>query len=317
MTVTTVDIEARSDDPDVVLSTFDAVYPASIVGRMDRGANKFRWESHTTDDVVFTNWGMTAPISVDTDYDDLWVYAAQTGHGAHAEQGRTSIDLDGPVLYPSGPWSLAWDSDFLCNAVSFSGTAANEVARSVTGDDHLVVRRDGDHPISAEHRRLWHHAWSYAFANLRMITDAPSEIIEAETRRLMIVVSLTSFPTTLAALLQPGENRRPVGRVVRRARAFIDESAHRPITVDDVAQAVGMSTRGLQAAFQRDAGESPMRYVRRTRLDSARQALLAANPETDTVASIAQRWGFAHPGRFSRMYFEYYGVFPSEDLHRG
>jgi AraC-like DNA-binding protein len=317
MTVTTVDIEARSDDPDVVLSTFDAVYPSSIVGRMDRGANRFRWESHTTDDVVFTNWGMTAPISVETDYDDLWVYAAQIGHGAHAEQDRTSIDLDGPILYPSGPWSLAWAGDFICNAVSFSGTAANEVARSVTGDDRLVVHRHGGHPISAQHRQLWHQAWSYGFANLRVIAETPSEILEAETRRLMIIISLTSFPTTLAALSQPDENSRPVGRIVRRARAFIDENAHRPITVDDVARAVGMSTRGLQAAFQRDTGESPMGYVRRTRLDSARQALLTANPQTDTVAAIARHWGFAHAGRFSQTYYEHYGVLPREDLHRG
>ena len=35
------------------------------------------------------------------------------------------------------------------------------------------------------------------------------------------------------------------------------------------------------------------------------------------VAHIAQRWGFVHPGRFSRAYRAAYGRFPSETLREG
>lgn len=77
----------------------------------------------------------------------------------------------------------------------------------------------------------------------------------------------------------------------------------------------GTSARALQAAFARQ-GTTPMAHWRRVRLQRAHDDLRAADPTTGvTVAQIAARWGFGHPGRFARAYATTYGRSPRVTLH--
>ncbi|ALU39652.1 hypothetical protein AS188_07685 [Kocuria flava] len=48
---------------------------------------------------------------------------------------------------------------------------------------------------------------------------------------------------------------------------------------------------------------------------TARDCCLGVLPPTSTVAGIAARWGFAHPGRFAAVYRERYGHGPAESLY--
>ncbi len=75
---------------------------------------------------------------------------------------------------------------------------------------------------------------------------------------------------------------------VRRAMAYIDDNLDQPIALADIAAAAGLSARGLQLAFQRYLGETPMARLR--------------------------RWGFAHHGRFAQLYARAFGESPSATL---
>jgi AraC-like DNA-binding protein len=104
---------------------------------------------------------------------------------------------------------------------------------------------------------------------------------------------------------------------VRAARAYIEAHAARPLTVADIAGAVGVGVRGLQQGFARTLGMSPTQYLRHVRLREAHRELTAADPAATTVAELAARWGFAHQGRFAAAYRQRYGVPPAETLrHR-
>lgn len=105
-------------------------------------------------------------------------------------------------------------------------------------------------------------------------------------------------------------------RTVRDAQEWIAAHAREPITSTDVHRALGMSARGLQAAFSRHAGTTPMRFLREFRLDRVRADLLVADPGTTTVAAVAGGWGFAHLGRFAGYYAAEFGESPSTTLHR-
>jgi transcriptional regulator GlxA family with amidase domain len=85
--------------------------------------------------------------------------------------------------------------------------------------------------------------------------------------------------------------------VVEFVRAHIE----RPMTLDDLARAGGLSRRQLQRAFNRRHEMSPLEYVRRLRLQKARELLLDSRTRA-TVAFVAQRTGFKHMGRFAREY---------------
>ncbi|WP_182873127.1 helix-turn-helix transcriptional regulator [Microbispora sp. H10670] len=86
------------------------------------------------------------------------------------------------------------------------------------------------------------------------------------------------------------------------------------LTVEDIAEAVGVSARALQEGFRRHLEKTPTSFLREVRLDRVHAELAARNPYTATVTDVAYRWGFAHLGRFSSVYRQRFGESPSETL---
>jgi len=58
-----------------------------------------------------------------------------------------------------------------------------------------------------------------------------------------------------------------------------------------------------------------MRYLQGARFDKVHEALSGVE-QTDSISSIALRWGFGHLGRFSVAYRKRYGESPSQTLTR-
>ncbi|MGV0720594.1 helix-turn-helix transcriptional regulator [Mycolicibacterium elephantis] len=102
--------------------------------------------------------------------------------------------------------------------------------------------------------------------------------------------------------------------LLRRAIAFIHENADNDISLSDIAAAVNVTPRSVQYTFRRHMNTTPLEYLRRVRLCHAHRDLRKADPTVDTVMAIAGRWGFAHAGRFSRIYKQTFGQSPSRTL---
>lgn len=98
------------------------------------------------------------------------------------------------------------------------------------------------------------------------------------------------------------------------ATDFIEHNAHVDITLADVASVAHVSPRALQLAFRRRLHTTPRGYLLDARLQRAHRDLVTANAATATVAQIALRWGFRHPGRFARHYRDKYGLYPEVTL---
>lgn len=79
---------------------------------------------------------------------------------------------------------------------------------------------------------------------------------------------------------------------------------------------MAVSVRSLQEGFRRSLDTTPVAYLRRVRLEKARDELTAAEPGTTSVTEVATRWGFVHLGRFSSTYARAFGERPSETLRR-
>ena len=101
---------------------------------------------------------------------------------------------------------------------------------------------------------------------------------------------------------------------VRRADEYIEQHAHEPLTVAQVALSAGVSIRALQQGFKRSLGATPHQIIQRTRLERAHQDLVKATSDEATVAGIGAKWGFPHAGRFAALYFERYHAYPSTTL---
>ncbi len=88
------------------------------------------------------------------------------------------------------------------------------------------------------------------------------------------------------------------------------------VSVVDVAKAVGLSVRQLQAVLSRRYHTTPMELLREIRLRKARELLAEPENGIPTVAAVAHRCGFSHLGRFSAAYRQRYGEKPSTTLRR-
>jgi AraC-like DNA-binding protein len=99
-------------------------------------------------------------------------------------------------------------------------------------------------------------------------------------------------------------------RTVKRAIDAMRADPAHPFTTFDLATIAGVGRRALQEGFRQHVGVSPMTYLRRLRLECARECL-RQRPRGMTVAEVARRCGFTNPGRFAAAYRVRYGVSPS------
>jgi AraC family ethanolamine operon transcriptional activator len=111
------------------------------------------------------------------------------------------------------------------------------------------------------------------------------------------------------APLSPGER----WRVVRRAEAFLEESAEPSVRIDELCVAACTSLSRLERAFRETFGLSPRRYLMLRRLAAVRRELLRGDPQA-SITDVATRWGFFHLGRFSQEYREHFAELPSQTL---
>jgi transcriptional regulator GlxA family with amidase domain len=105
-------------------------------------------------------------------------------------------------------------------------------------------------------------------------------------------------------------------QIAGRFEAAIRENLGQFIGVAELCRIVGVERRTLARAFQEIHGTTPSRYLRATRLNLAREALLVPGAECKTVTEIATRFGFRELGRFAAAYRAVFGESPSETMRR-
>lgn len=108
-------------------------------------------------------------------------------------------------------------------------------------------------------------------------------------------------------------------QVLEELLDWLQANLHQSLTLTQLEQRSGYSRRTLQKAFQQRYGCGPMQWIRRQRLEQARQALLSPASEQGmgAVAAVAARYGFTSPSAFSRDFRAHFGLTPSSVLREG
>lgn len=116
------------------------------------------------------------------------------------------------------------------------------------------------------------------------------------------------------ALLHTERDSAPA--FVRKAEDLMVRHLGTPLSVDELASRVGVSSRTLQDAFRRYRASTPLSKMRALRLDAVRQEMLNSVREARplTVSEVAGAFGFSHMGHFSRAYLERFNELPSATL---
>lgn len=292
---------------DEVEPVWQRFVPSARLEHVDPRRVKFRWTSIETGAFSLIQYSLRADVRSSIHLDDQIMACQLAALDARMTTAGRSIDARQPWLTGDSPMQARWSGTGNVRAFLFDRTSAEQVARAVSGEDHLVLRSIDPVPRDRALAAQWERSFGYVASALAAGHDQP--LLAAELERHALISTLTTFSTTFLDALDRTAQRAAAPRTIRRALTYIDAHAHEPITVEDIAAAAGISTRGLQHAFRRALDTTPSQHLRTVRLAAAHRDLQhSAAP----VNEVARRWGFSSPSRFARFYRDSYGRNPAQ-----
>ena len=250
-------------------------------------------------------------------FDDFVFFTVHAGSVRMTGPNTDRLVARGDVaFYPLGvPIAFGMDR-FDVTTLRIGADHVRRVAHDLTGIAPEDVRFLDTTPVSPSMYRYWRSLMAHV-AGAIAEPESPfvHPLLAHDTARTIAGAALHVFPNTvLTRQAAPGPGV-VMPATIRRAVGFLDDNAHRPVELGEIAAAAGTSARALQYGFRRHLDTTPMDYLRRVRLDRAHRDLCDADPTRgDTVSAIAARWGFANPGRFATAYRDVYRRSPADTL---
>ena len=120
------------------------------------------------------------------------------------------------------------------------------------------------------------------------------------------------YPEALAYFAQRVAEARKahvVARPITRCLDEIDLRLHEPFRIDDIAEALGLNPSYLSTLFKREMGCTFTDYVRRRRVETARNMLLYSDY---SCAEIAHILAFSSQSYFNRVFMKETGFSPGD-----
>jgi AraC-like DNA-binding protein len=143
----------------------------------------------------------------------------------------------------------------------------------------------------------------------QLVDPETSDADRAALNRRVATVVLDTFP------IRHDTGGRTTDRL-SAALQFVRDRAGERVVLADIADAAGLSIRGVQLLFRRTLDTTPMNHLADVRFERVRRELLDADPASTRVSAVARRWQFGNLGRFAAAYRERFAELPVETLRR-
>jgi transcriptional regulator GlxA family with amidase domain len=167
--------------------------------------------------------------------------------------------------------------------------------------DRIFVR-DGD---------IWSSAGITAGIDLALAMaaeDFGEEIARQTARQLVLYHRRSGGQSQFSSLLELKAPSGRFGALLTWAREHLDA----PLTVEDLAEQAGMSSRHFTRAFIAETGSTPSKAVERLRIEVARQRVQSSG---EAIERVALQTGFRDPERMRRAFIRAFGQ-PPQSLRR-
>jgi transcriptional regulator GlxA family with amidase domain len=144
---------------------------------------------------------------------------------------------------------------------------------------------------------------------LAMVTeDYGEEIAQKTARQLVLYHRRSGGQSQFSSLLELKAPSGRFGPLLSWAREHLEA----PLTVEDLAEQAGMSSRHFTRAFIAETGTTPSKAVERLRIEVARQRVQSSSEAIERVAELT---GFRDPERMRRAFIRAFGQ-PPQSLRR-
>jgi transcriptional regulator GlxA family with amidase domain len=144
---------------------------------------------------------------------------------------------------------------------------------------------------------------------LAMVAEDHGEAIAQQTARQLVLYHRRSGgQSQFSSLLELKAPSGRFGPLLAWAREHLDQ----PLTVEDMAEQAGMSSRHFARAFIAETGTTPSKAVERLRIEVARQRVQSSG---EAIERVAETTGFRDPERMRRAFIRAFGQ-PPQSLRR-
>lgn len=304
-------------DEDV--QTADIGEAATLIGRVYgrsrvvEGEQPFLFRQAVRGDerLNFAEYRISSKLDLAVELDDVLCIGRRSAGHYEASSNGQRVDPSGYFLLRPGE-AQSVSVGLRMTTINLHGDA---LAEFISGEKRAGsrLRLDQLAPVSPARAALLEETARYVQVAFTDRDALHNELI----RHSAVDLLLASAAATFGITVEGDDSSLGAGpATLRRAVSFIQDNAHLPIGVLEIAAAARLTPRGIQNLFHRELGVTPTGYLRRVRLDGAHAYLLAADPTTASVAEIAKAWGFTHPARFAAYYRAEYGVNPHVTLRR-
>lgn len=133
--------------------------------------------------------------------------------------------------------------------------------------------------------------------------------VHAVARALVLHLMAAFQRDAIAAGSDEEDHRNTSGRRLDAMLDFIDSQLSEPLSLNDLADKVGVSRAHFARRFRILTGTSPHRYLTMRRIEKAKQLL---RNESDSLAQIALEVGFSNQSHFTQVFHVVTGMTPSQ-----
>jgi AraC-like DNA-binding protein len=245
----------------------------------------------------------------------ITVHVPRHGHLVVEQRGTTARLKAGQaaVISSGSPVDLSWSADLRLLVIKIPEALLRQQVAALT-DRFTAESLIFDLPHRLDAQSALAAAIRLALRAIGRGHDVSGGLAASINQALATALLLGHPHNRSAAVWAPEPVRADIVKAVIDAVRADPRGDH---TTAGLARLVSVSERTLQLAFGRQVGAPPMTYLRRIRLEIAREQLLASRPEDGvSVLDIAERCGFGHAGRFAAAYRRRFGEPPSATLHR-
>jgi transcriptional regulator GlxA family with amidase domain len=138
--------------------------------------------------------------------------------------------------------------------------------------------------------------------------DYGDEIAQRTAKQLVLYHRRSGGQSQFSSLLELKAPSGRFGPLLAWAREHLDA----PLTVEDLAEQAGMSSRHFTRAFIAETGTTPSKAVERLRIEVARQRVQSSS---EAIERVAETTGFRDPERMRRAFIRAFGQ-PPQSLRR-
>jgi AraC-like DNA-binding protein len=310
-------LSLRSADLDETIDAVSRLYCPHVVRvRGSSGMLSSDLEARRVGGLQIVDLRYSTRVQIDAgEFDNLMLIMSCVGGSASGRQGRSRSSWSRGQTLPMSPGVqsvLDFDAQFAQRSVRVDVNSLQEMCARRLGHPLDRPLRFELHPFSLELERAWqsgvHLALSYASADIRLPSHA-SKAFNEFFLSLLLDLAPHNYSDDIK---EPHPLAAP--RLLREAERLMRDASGLA-SVHEIAGALGISVRSLEAGFREWKRQTPVAFMRGLRLSAARE-MLSRSESATSVTDVAVSLGFLHLPRFSQYYRAAFNEYPSETLRR-